>query len=84
MTDQFSDFQQALLEEGKSSGTIRSFLSDLRRFADWFAQTSGEELTPQRITLPDVRSYQSYLVTVAANSSAKGVVLSRLQPSSGW
>ena len=65
MTDHFTDFQQALTREGKSPLTIRSYLSDLRRFADWFSQTNGEEFTPQTITILDVRSYQSYLVTVA-------------------
>ena len=64
MSHQFSDFQQALLEEGKSPRTIRSYLSDLRHFATWFAQTNGEELAPQRITLLDVRYYRSHLVTV--------------------
>ena len=50
--------------EGKSPQTIKGYISDLRRFRDWFAQTNGEAFTPQGITLLDVRAYQSYLVTV--------------------
>ena len=61
----FQAFADALTREGKSPLTIRSYVSDLAHFATWFAQTNGEEFTPGGITLLDVRSFKSYLVTVA-------------------
>jgi len=58
-------FAESLTREGKSPLTVRSYLSDLAHFATWFAQANGEVFTPGAITLLDVRSYKSYLVTVA-------------------
>jgi site-specific recombinase XerD len=58
-------FAQALEREGKRPATVASYLSDLRSFAAWFAQTNDETLTPQGITPLDVRAYKAYLLTVA-------------------
>jgi len=65
MSDHFSDFQQALIREGKSPLTLRNYLNDLAHFAAWFTQTNGEKFAPGGITLLDVRAYKSYLLTVA-------------------
>ena len=65
MSDSFSDFQQALIREGKSPLTIRNYLNDLKHFAAWFTQTNGEPFAPGGITVLDVRAYKSYLMTVA-------------------
>ena len=64
MTDHFDEFEQALVEEGKSPLTVKNYLSDLKHFATWFEGTNGEALAPQRITLLDVRAYKSHLMTV--------------------
>ena len=65
MTNHFTAFEEALRREGKSPLTISSYLSDLRHFATWFAQSNGEPFSPQAITIYDVRSYKSHLQTVA-------------------
>ena len=64
-TDLFQDFAQALEQEGRRPLTVTSYLSDLKGFAAWFTQTNGEAFAPQGITALDVRSFKSYLVTVA-------------------
>ena len=65
MSDYLKRFKKALTREWKSPLTIKNYLGDLRHFASWFAQTNGEQLTPQGITIFDVRSYKSYLLTIA-------------------
>ena len=64
MANHFTEFEQELIREGKRPLTIKSYLLDLQSFAAWFAQTNGEQLSPQGITILDVRSYKSYLMTV--------------------
>jgi len=49
---------------GKSDHTTEAYTRDVRLFSEWFDQTNGRELTPQRITPIDVREYRSYLLTV--------------------
>jgi site-specific recombinase XerD len=64
MSDHLPAFAQALIREGKRPLTIKSYLSDLRHFAQWFQGTNGEALAPARITLLDVRAYKAHLLTV--------------------
>jgi len=64
MSDHFAEFELALAREGKSPQTISSYLNDLKHFAAWFAQSNGEAFAPIGITLLDLRSYKSYLMTV--------------------
>ncbi|MHB1356269.1 MAG: tyrosine-type recombinase/integrase [Anaerolineae bacterium] len=63
--DMFQAFAQALEREGRRPLTVASYLSDLKGFAIWFTQTNGEAFAPQGITALDVRSFKSYLITVA-------------------
>ena len=63
--DIFQAFAQALEREGRRPLTVASYLSDLQGFAIWFTQTNGEAFAPQGITALDVRSFKSYLITVA-------------------
>ena len=63
--DVFKSFAQALVQQGRRPLTVASYLSDLRGFADWFTQTNGEAFAPGGITALDVRSFKSYLITVA-------------------
>ncbi len=44
--------------------TLRNYLSCLRLFARWYRETTGERLTPQRLTPSDVREYRQYLLAV--------------------
>jgi site-specific recombinase XerD len=63
--DMFQAFVQTLEREGRRPLTVASYLSDLRGFAAWFTQANGEAFAPSGITALDVRSFKSYLITVA-------------------
>jgi site-specific recombinase XerD len=62
MTDYLAGFKKALRVEGKSELTIKSYLSDMGKFIQWFEQSTGEKFEPQAITALDVQSYRSYLL----------------------
>ena len=64
-SDIFQAFAQSLEREGRRPLTVASYLSDLKGFAIWFRQTNGDAFAPQGITALDVRSFKSYLITVA-------------------
>ena len=60
----FKDFKAHLENQDRAPATIKSYLSDLRQFARWFAQTNGQELTLPAVTALDVRDYRQALLTV--------------------
>jgi site-specific recombinase XerD len=64
MTGYLTHFTETLRAEGRSENTIGSYLSDLKHFAEWFAQSNGEVFKPEAITPVDVGQYKSYLQTV--------------------
>lgn len=60
-------FKQDLLDrpEGISPYTVRGYMSDLSKFADWFELTNGESMQPENVTPVDVRDYKAHIQTVA-------------------
>ena len=62
MSDHLSTFEKSLQAEGKSPLTIKGYLSDMRTFAQWFEETTGEPFQPQTITPLDVHSYKGHLL----------------------
>lgn len=67
----FTDFATYLQGQDRSAKTVRSYLSDLAQFANWFEQTNGETVTPQAITPTDLREYRQYMLVtqrLAANT----------------
>ncbi len=60
----FSDFEDWLLRQDYAALTIKSYLRDLEKFRTWFEQRTGETLIPTNVTLPDLRVYRQYLLTV--------------------
>lgn len=64
MTGYLTHFTETLRAEGRSENTIGSYLSDLKHFAEWFAQSNGEVFKPEAIAPIDVGQYKSYLQTV--------------------
>jgi len=62
--DFLTTFAENLKAEGLSENTLGSYLSDLRRFAQWFEETNGEAFKPEAITPIDVGEYKSYLQTI--------------------
>jgi site-specific recombinase XerD len=57
-------FRDHLVITGKSPHTITAYTRDVRLFSEWFSQTNGRELTPERITPIDVREYRGHLLRV--------------------
>lgn len=47
-----------------SPNTSRAYISAMRQFASWYAQTNGETLSPDKLTPTDIREYRQYLLTV--------------------
>ncbi len=62
--DTTTDFLAWLEANDRSSSTIRAYALALCDFAAWFAQSTGEDLSPERITPLDVREYRQYLIAV--------------------
>jgi site-specific recombinase XerD len=60
----FPQFEDSLLNAGKSRTTILGYVADLRLFSIWFTQTNGETLTPQNLTPTDIREYRQYMLNV--------------------
>jgi integrase/recombinase XerC len=58
---ELTDFDLSLFEDGRSKKTIEAYVSDLQQFSNWFLQTNGDDLSPQRLTATDLREYKQYL-----------------------
>lgn len=60
----FPQFEDSLLNDGKSRTTILGYVADLRLFSIWFNQSNDETLTPQNLTPTDIREYRQYMLNV--------------------
>lgn len=81
----FPQFEDNLLNAGKSSTTILGYVADLRLFSIWFSQTNGEDLTPQNLTPTDIREYRQYLLNVRqAKSTTINRHLSAIRAYCSW
>ncbi|MEM7130238.1 MAG: tyrosine-type recombinase/integrase [Chloroflexota bacterium] len=58
------EFSQSLEVRGKSTNTIRAYVSDLKDFAQWYQQTTGDELEPEVVLSTDITEYRSYLQNI--------------------
>src|SRR6266581_5846047 len=63
-------FLQDLERQETSPKTRASYRLDLLHFANWFARTVGERLSPEAVTPTDVRDYRSYLINVEKRQPA--------------
>jgi site-specific recombinase XerD len=59
--DVFKLFRTHLETRDKSLHSIRAYLSDLRQFAAWFAEHTGEPFTLETVTEYDVRDWRDHL-----------------------
>ena len=66
MSDPIKAFERALQNrpEGISPYTIRGYISDLKKFAEWFKLSTGEQMGLDNVTPVDVRDYKEHLQTV--------------------
>ena len=76
MTDMLhlDEFQAYLLAEDRSPVTIAGYLGDVRLFAKWYEEQSGEALIPETLTNEGVRGYKQHLL----DQLAKPICLSAL------
>lgn len=65
MNYSFKPFEGYLREHDRAALTITGYLTDLRLFATWFEQTTGEVFAAPAVTPTDVRDYKQYLLTSA-------------------
>jgi integrase/recombinase XerC len=56
------DFQSHLEARGRSIHTLRAYLTDIRQFAAWFTDHTGEPFTMANVTEHDVQDWQDVLV----------------------
>jgi len=68
--DVLQRFRGHLTATGKSPKTLRPYVRDLSLFARWFETTNGKELSPEAITLIDIRQYRRHLLTVKGRKPA--------------
>jgi integrase/recombinase XerC len=55
-------FTRWLAAAERSPLTVRSYLADLRGFAQWFEQVNGQALAPSLVTPTDLREFKRHLV----------------------
>lgn len=82
MTDEpnIQGFAAWLREQDKSDLTILGYSRSIQGFANWFAVSNGEALSPDGITPTDVREYRQYLlVTQKRKASTINVHLAAIQ-----
>ncbi|MFN2272555.1 MAG: tyrosine-type recombinase/integrase [Anaerolineae bacterium] len=60
-SDVFERFHTHLEARDKSLHSIRAYLSDLRQFATWFVEHTGEPFTLETVTEYDVRDWRDHL-----------------------
>ncbi len=58
------DFVAELRRQEASPATVRNYGADLRVFARWFADSTGEVFTAKAVTPTDLRDYKAHLRTV--------------------
>ena len=63
-------FLDDLRRQDLAARTIASYEGDLRAFAGWFTQTTGEPFSPQAVTPTDVLDYKAFLRTVQHRQAA--------------
>jgi site-specific recombinase XerD len=61
---ELEEFLAALRRQEASAATVRNYGADLRAFARWFADATGEDFTAKAVTPTDLRDYKAHLRTV--------------------
>jgi len=60
-SDALQDFAAYLSHNGLSQGTVRNYLSDLRKFQRWLGRSKGEAFSLFEIASPDINEYLCHL-----------------------
>lgn len=78
------EFQAYLLAEDRSPVTIAGYSGDIRLFAKWYGEKSGEVLEPEAITNEVVRGYKQHLLNHAAKPKTINRRLAALATYAHW
>ena len=65
-----SELRDHLLAQGRSEGTVASYLSDIAHFARWLEKARDKQLKPGSFSPSDVRQYKHHLQTVKKAAAA--------------
>jgi site-specific recombinase XerD len=60
--DIYAEYERWLIGDGKSEHTINGYVRDLKLFAKWYEETTGQEMQIGRINQIDVAEYRNYLL----------------------
>src|SRR3712207_3140915 len=63
-------FLADLRRQDAAPATVRNYAADLRAFARWFRDSTGEPFSARAVTPTDLREYRSYLRTVERRQAA--------------
>ncbi len=62
LNELLQDYRDYLYDQDKSEKTIQAYTTDLRLFARWFNNSTGDALLPQNITPLDVGDYRNTML----------------------
>lgn len=74
----------SLADSDKSRHTLRSYAGDLRLFAHWYEETTGETFGASEVTPSDIREYRSWLLAHSARPATINRRLSALREFFRW
>ena len=58
-----NDFSSYLMNDGKNEKTVQAYIPIIKSLSRWYANTTGEEFTPEAITVLDLKDWISFLKT---------------------
>src|SRR5215218_6184117 len=64
------EFLAELHRQEASSATVRNYAADLRAFARWFVDSTGESFAARAMAPTDLRDYKPHLRTVKQRQAA--------------
>jgi integrase/recombinase XerC len=78
------NFAEHLTDAGRAEHTVAGYVQDLRVFARWFEQTTGQELAPDKLTSHDARAYHARLLKQKAAAATINRQLAALRAYVAW
>jgi site-specific recombinase XerD len=67
---ELNEFLADLHRQEAAPATVRNYAADLRAFARWFPDSTGEPFAARAVTPTDLREYKAYLRTVEQRQAA--------------
>ena len=67
---EIDEFLEDLRRQDAAPATVRNYAADLRHFARWFRDSTGERFAARAVTPTDLREYRAHLRTVERRQAA--------------